>query len=103
VTDTATQNGTTAPEVPANGWVIEWHGNRWTSTETITQQMCAVAELLGVWDWQIARPDAGPRQLVTWIAVLWSSSRDDLPIEESLALVMRQPLAVVVDALTTGS
>lgn len=104
MTDTATaeptSNGTTSAN--PNGWTIEWDGHTWRSTETTTQQMCAVAETLGIWDWSVARPDSGPRQLATWIAVLWSTT-DDKDLAACLKTVLAQPLAITVNALTVGS
>ena len=105
MTDTATEpsaNGTGTPTVE-NGWTIQWLDYTWHSTETSVQQLCAVAETLGVWDWSIARPDSGPRQLATWIAVLWAAENPDLTLEQTFLAVMGQPLAVLVNALTTGA
>jgi len=104
MTDTATEpsaNGTTTAN--PNAWTIKWLDYTWHSTEITTQQLCSVSETLGVWDWSVARPDSGPRQLVTWIATLWSAEVKDQSVEESLALVLRQPLSFVVNALTTGA
>ena len=102
MTDTATSNGTTAETVVPNGWTIRWEGYEWRSTETSAQQICAIAELLGVWDWSVARPDGGPRQLVTWIAVLWTSEEADQSVQESVLRVMAQPLSVVLAAFSDG-
>jgi hypothetical protein len=97
-----TDNGNTATAV-RNGWTIEWEGHTWHSTETTTQQLCAVAETLGIWDWSIARPDAGPRQLAIWLAVLWSTTEDDLTLEQATLRVLDRSLAEVLNALTTGT
>ena len=104
MTDTTTDpsaNGAGIPTVE-NGWTIQWLDYTWHSTETSAQQLCAVAETLGIWDWSIARPDSGPRQLVTWIAVLWAAETDQ-PLLEAMQLVMSQPLSAVVNALTAGA
>lgn len=106
MTDTATEptmNGAGPAPLPPNGWVIKWLDHEWRSTETTTQQVCAVSETLGIWDWSVARPDSGPRQLATWIAVLWSTADDEIDLAAALAAVLTQPLANVVNALTVGS
>ena len=66
MTDTATEpsaNGT-GTLIVENGWTDPMARLHLALHRDVgPAACCAVAETLGVWDWSIARPDSGPRQL----------------------------------------
>ena len=81
-------------------WRITFEGHEWTDEDVNAAHLFTVAELLDKTGWDAISPWSGPRQLMTWLAVL-TASAEGVEVPDALQRIFALNVSQLLDTLAT--